>query len=68
MQGDLSGGAWEAAESLQGVWADAWGALDGAANSWSAQLSALKRELADGTKDFNTVVDEVGRDVGTFVQ
>lgn len=50
-----------AAGSLQGMWAEAWGALDGAANAFSAQLSGLKQEVAEGKKDINTAVDEVGR-------
>lgn len=57
---DLSSKAWEAAGALQGLWGDAWDALDNASDSWGAQLSNLKQDLADGKKDIDTVVDEVG--------
>lgn len=63
---DLSGKAWEAADALQGLWADAWSTLNAAANSFSSQVTSLKQELAEGKKGINTVVDEVSRsDVAT---
>lgn len=60
---NLSGKAQEAAAALQGLWADAWGALDGAANRFSGQMAGLKQDLVEGRKDINTVVDEVREDI-----
>lgn len=56
---NLSVKAWEAAGALQGLWADAWDALDSTSDSWGAQLSSIKQDLAEGKKDVATVVDEV---------
>lgn len=56
---NLSLKAWEAAGALQGLWADAWDALDSASDSWAAQFSNIKQDLAEGKKDVATVVDEV---------
>lgn len=57
---DLSSKALEAAQVLQGLWADAWGSLNAASDSWSSLVSELKTDLVEGRKDINTVVDEVG--------
>lgn len=58
----MSPKVWEAAEALQGLWGDAWDALDDASDSWGAQLSGLKQDLAEGRQDISTVVDEVRGD------
>jgi hypothetical protein len=56
---DLSAKAWAAADTLQGLWADAWQSLDAASDSFRTQLSGLNQDLAEGNKDINTAVDEV---------
>lgn len=56
---DMSSKALQAAEALQGMWADAWGSLNAASDRWSGLVSELKTDLVEGRKDINTVVDEV---------
>jgi hypothetical protein len=55
----MSSKALQAAEALQGMWADAWGSLNAASDRWSGLVSELKTDLVEGRKDINTVVDEV---------
>lgn len=56
---DLSAKALQAAEALQGMWADAWGSLNAASDRWNGLVFELQNDLVEGRKDINTVVDEV---------